>query len=296
MTYRFGRLRWLPLALLLIAADDPSDVVAQRGDIKMTAAEVTALLDIADPATKAQLQSNPATLAEFVRDRLLRRSLLVEAKTVNWDQNPQVIARVEDAREAVIVQTYVSSKTQANMTPPTEAEINAAYEGNKARFAVPKQYNLAQIAILVPAGSTKEQEEQIKKKVQDLRQQALKPKADFADIARKNSQDKASVERGGDLGWVREDLLIPPIRTAVASMTDNAISEPIRSQDSWHLVKLIGTKPPGILPLDQVRPALEQAVRQARAQQVARADIDEQLRREPIQLNEIELGKRFLQR
>ncbi len=296
MTHRFGRLAWLPLALLLIAADAPSDIVAQRGDIKMTAAEVTALLDIADPATKAQIQSNPAALAEFVRDRLLRRSLLVEAKAANWDQNPQVIARVEDGREAVIVQTYVSSKTQPNMTPPTEAEINAAYEGNKARFAVPKQYNLAQIAILVPAGSTKEQDEQIRKKVQDLRQQALKPKADFADIARKNSQDKGSVERGGDLGWVREDQLIPPIRSAVASMADNAISEPIRGQDSWHLVKLIGTRPPGVLPLDQVKPALEQAVRQARAQQVARAYIDEQLRREPIQLNEIELGKRFLQR
>jgi len=296
MTYRFGRLAWLPLALLLAAADSPSDIVAQRGDVKLTAADVSAFLDLIDPATKAQIQTNPAALAEFVRDRLLRRSLLAEAKTVDWDQKPQVVARATDAWEAVVVQSYVASKTQPNMTPPTEAEITAAYEGNKARFAVPKQYQVAQIALLVPAGATKEQDEQVKKKALELRQQAVRPRADFADLARKNSQDKASVDRGGDLGWVREDQLIPPIRTALATMQDNAVSEPIRGQDSWHIVKLMGTRPPGVLPLEQVRAALDQAVRQARAQQVARAYIDEQLRREPIQLNEIELAKRFLQR
>jgi parvulin-like peptidyl-prolyl isomerase len=294
MTSRFRILAMLPLALLLMAADAPSDVVAQRGDVRLTAADIAAMLETADPAAKAQAQSSPAALAEFVRDRLLRRTLMDQAKAAKWDENPQVVARANDAREAVIVQTYVAARTQPGLPAPTDAEIAAAYEANKARFAVPKQYNVAQIAILVPQGATREQDEQAKKKAQDIRQQPLKPKADFADIARRNSQDKGSAERGGDLGWVREDQLVPAIRAALTGLQDNAVSEPIRSGESWHIVKLISTRPPGILPVEQVKPALEQAVRQARAQQAARAYIDDLLRQEPIQLNEIELSKRFL--
>ncbi|MGE0222095.1 MAG: peptidylprolyl isomerase [Acetobacteraceae bacterium] len=295
MTCRFHRLALLPLLFITMAANEPAEVVARRGTIQLTTADIAAMLDNADPAVKAQALSSPSALADFVRERLLRRTLLTDAKAAKWDETPQVVARAEEARDAVIVQTFVAAQTQTNLPPPTEAEIKAAYEANKARFAVPKQYHVAQIAVLVPPGGSKQQDEQAKKQALELRQQVMKPKADFAEIARRNSQDKASAERGGDLGWVREDQLVPPIRSTVAAMQDNAVSEPIRSGESWHIVKLLGTRPPGTLPLEQVKPMLEQAVRQARAQQAARAYVDNLLRQEPIQLNEIELSQRFLQ-
>jgi peptidylprolyl isomerase len=172
---------------------------------------------------------------------------------------------------------------------PTEAEIAAAYQANKARFAVPKQYHVAQIAILVPPGSPKDVDEAARHKAHALRQEALKPKADFAALAKKESQDHNSAEHGGDMGWVREDALVQPVREAVASLPENAITEPVRSNEAWHLVKLLGTKPAGVLPLDQVRENLIQALRQNRTQQLARAYVEDMVRKEPIQLNEIDL-------
>lgn len=279
----------------LAAADNPDAIVAQRGDARLTAAEVERMLTALDPATRDRMRANPAALAEMVRDRVLRDVLLAEAQGVKWDTRPEIAARAEDARIQVIVQSFVASQTLPNLPEPTEQEITQAYEASKARLTVPKQYNLAQIAILIPANASKEVEEEARKKILDLRAQAMKPKADFAEIARKSSQDRQTADKGGDLGWAREDVLLPAIRTAVQTMKDGTISEPIRGPEAWHLIRLSGTRPAGILPLEQARDGIVQALKQARAQAAARAFIQALLQKEPIRLNEIELSRQFPQ-
>jgi peptidylprolyl isomerase len=289
---RLFRLILLPVSLLLAAAA-PDAIVAQRGDARMTAAEVEQMLDVLDPATRQRIRASPTALAEMVRDRVLRDAVLAEARAAKWDVRPEIAARAEDARVQVIVQSFIASQTLPTLAEPTEQEITAAYEASRARLTVPKQYNLAQIAILVPPDASREAEEALRKKILDIRAQALKPRADFAEIARKLSQDRQTAEKGGDLGWVREDVLIPAIRAAVGSMKDNTISEPIRSGESWHIVRLSGTRPPGVMPLDQARGGIVQALKQARAQAAARAFLQAMMQKEPIRLNEIELSRQF---
>ncbi len=292
---RFLRFALLPITLLLTAANAPDAVIAQRGDVKITAGEIEKLLDLMDPASRERLRTNPAALTEAIRERLLRDSLLAEAQAAKWDTRADVAAKADDARIQVIVQSFVANQTQAALGEPTEQEIVNSYEASKSRLTVPRQYNIAQIALLVPANASKETEEEVRRKITEIRAQALKPKADFAELARRLSQDKPTASRGGDLGWVREDVLIPAIRAAVMTMKDNSISEPIRGPDSWHIVRLSGTRPPGVMPLDQAREGLVQAIRQARAQAAARAYLAAMLQKEPIRLNEIELSRQFPQ-
>lgn len=289
---RFPRLLLLPIALLLAAADNPDAIVAQRGDVRVTAGDVERVLATLDPATRARIRSVPSELATLVRDRVLRDTLLTDAQIARWDTRPDVAARAEDARIQVIVQSFVASRIPP-VPEPTEAEIQQAYEASKARLTVPKQYNLAQIAVLVPPGSSKEVEEEARKKILALRTEALKPKADFAEIARKGSQDRATAEKGGELGWAREDVLLPAIRAAVPGMKDSTISEPIRGPEAWHIVRLAGTRPAGVLPLEQARDGLIQALKQARAQAATRAYIQAMIQQDPIKVNEIELLKQF---
>lgn len=270
-----------------------SEIIAQRGNDKLTAGDIRILIDRADPATKTQLQSNPAILAAFVRDRLLRMSLLAEAKDKGWDQTQDVIQRIVEARDTIVVQAYMASLTQPEPAFPSDAEVAAAYEANKARFLVPKQVHLQQIALLVPPGSSKEVDEETRKKLVDLRQQMVKTKADFGELARKSSQDRVSADRGGDMGWLRDDQLVPAVRDAVAGLVQDGVSEPIRSAESWHLVKLTGTRPGGIAGLPEVRDQLVQALRQSKSQQLVKVRLDEMTQREPIQLNEIDLQSRL---
>ena len=285
--------RWALLLIggvLLGAADaPPSEIIARRGDIQMTATDLREALRYFEPAARDQLLGNSAALVEFVRERLIRQALLNEARAANFDQKPEVQARLTDARDTVIVQAWLGSRVQLDPAFPSEAEIATAYEGNKARFAVPKQFHVAQIAILVPATASKEADDAARRKALELKLQVTRPKADFAEVARKSSQDKNSSDKGGDLGWVREDQIVPAVRDVVRGMADNGVSDPVRSAEAWHVVKLLGTKPPSFLPVEQVTDTLVGALRQGRAQQATRAYLNEMLKKDPPQINEVGL-------
>ncbi len=268
-----------------------AEPVAQRGNMKLTAGDVRELLLRADPAVRAQLIANPAVLSDFVRDRLLRQALLEQAKASGFDQKPEIVQRANDARDAVVVSAYVAALTEPDPAYPSQAEVAAVYEGNKARFLVPRQYHISQIAVRLPVGSPPKADEEAKAKILDIRQQLNKPKADFAELARKYSDDRASAEKGGDLGWVREDQLVPAVKDAIVGLQENVITEPVRTPEGWHILKLIGTRAAATAPLADVKDGIAQALRQQRAQQNARAFVDDMLRKEPIQLNEIELAR-----
>ncbi|QOY62311.1 peptidylprolyl isomerase [Lysobacter sp. H21R4] len=66
--------------------------------------------------------------------------------------------------------------------------------------------------------------------------------ADFAALAREESQDPSSQARGGDLGWFARDQFGPDFGAEVAKLDDGAISSPFRTQAGWHIVKRVGTR------------------------------------------------------
>ncbi|HVY16514.1 MAG TPA: peptidylprolyl isomerase [Rhodopila sp.] len=298
-----------PLGLLcLVAASEPpatgasssgasasaasGDVVARRGDLTLTVADVRAMLDHADPATRARAEASPSALAAFVHDKLVDRSLLAEAEAKGWDKKPDIVERIKEAKDAVILQTYAASLVPPDPNFPPDSAVTQTYEVNKARFMVPRQYHLTQIVILVPPDAKPDVAEAARRKAADLRAQALRPKADFAALAKKNSQDVATAEKGGDAGWVREDTLLPQVRAAVANLNENGTTEVLRLPDGFHVVRVLGIKPAAPAPLDDVRPQIIQALRQARVQQGIRTYIDGMLKAEPIQLNEIDLAQK----
>ena len=276
----------LLFAATALAGAHAQEAVAQRGALRLTAADVRALIAKADPAVRAQLQASPAALTDFVRDRLLRLSLLAEAKAKGWDQTPDVAARIAEARDQIIATTYIASLGVPDPAYPSDAELAAAYDANKASLMRPRQYQIAQIVVLAPAGQP---DDAARKRIVELHQQAVRPRADFADLARRNSQDRASAERGGEIAWTREDLLVPAIRDAVAGLAEGGISEPVRTADAWHILKLLGARSASPAPLAEVHDQLVQALRQQRTQQLARAALDDSLRKDPIKINEIAL-------
>jgi parvulin-like peptidyl-prolyl isomerase len=284
----------LPLAvLLLIAAGDPPDagIVAQRGDLRLTGGELKDTLSLLDPAVRAQVTATPQALANFTRERLLNLSVLAEARDKKWDTQPDVVRRMNEARDAVVLQTYLASVVPPDPDYPSDADVSAAYEANKARMTLPRQFHLAQIVLSVKPDAAPREDEAVHKKAVELRAQAVRPKADFAALARQNSQDQRSAERGGDVGWLREPDMMPAVREAVAPMPDNEVSQPIHVPDGWHILKLLETRPAGPVPLADAKPQIVAALRQARMQRTMRAYLDDMLKAQPIQVNEIELTK-----
>ena len=280
-------------ALFVVAADAPPDanVVAQRGEVRLTGPELHDALGLLDPAARAQVTATPQSLANFARERLLNMAVLAEAKDKQWETRPDVVRRIEETRDAVITQTYLASLVPPDPAYPSEADITTAYEANKARLVVPRQYHIAQIVLTVKPGATPQEDEAVHKKALALRAQAVRLNADFAELARNNSQEPRSAEKGGDVGWLREPDMIPAVRDAVSGLIESGISQPVRVPDGWHILKLLAMKPAGTVSLQDARPQIVAALRQARTQRMIRAYLDDMLKTQPIQVNEIELTK-----
>lgn len=282
-------------AALLLGAAGPepaaTDIVAQAGGTTLTLTDVRAMLTHLEPAIRERLLSNSTTMAEFVRARMVQLELLNQARSKHWDQDPDVAYRAEMAREAVIADSYLASLAKPDPNYPSDSEIATAYEANKTKFVIPRQYHLAQVFVAVPQNAPKQQDDEAQKRLRELKQGLARSHGDFADAARHFSQDNASAGNGGDLGWLREDQLVAGIRQVVEGLPEKAVSDPIHLPDGWHLVKVLGTRPASTAPLADMNEQLVRALRQQKAAENSRAYLAQMQKQDPIALNEITLAR-----
>lgn len=269
------------------------DIVAQRGDVQLHLATLRAALSHIDQIERDKIVANPQLLQNFVKNLMIRQILLGEAHTAKFEQDATAAAAIKDATDIALAQQWLLAQAKVDPAYPNAAELQAAYEANKANLFFPPAYHVQQIAILVPANATKEQEADALKKIKEIRAQLMKPKADFADIAMKQSQDPISAPKGGDLGWLPESQIIPQIRDALKALAVNTISEPIRGKDAWHLIRLVESKPQTTATLEQVKVELTNAMRQAKAKQLSETYLEGLLKAQPVNLNDIGLADRL---
>ena len=286
--------------LLLIAgaahaADTPDPVVAQRGAVTLTAKDVQQILAAADPEARAQMQRDPRLLMQRVRDRMLQLVLVDQAHTEKLDQRPDVAYRAEVARDGAIAESYVASKVSLPPDYPSQKEVEAAYAANKSKLMLARQYHLAQIVVAVPPNSPDATVAEAKKHAADLRRQVVDGHKDFAALARQSSDDKNSAEKGGDLGWMQENILLPDLRHALTGLATNAVTEPVRTPDGWHVLKVLGVKAPAVATLAEAHDTLVRAMRQERTLQLQRQFVMDMMRQEPIRIDQVELWKQTAQ-
>jgi parvulin-like peptidyl-prolyl isomerase len=238
-----------------------------------------------------QLSRDPAALNEFVRSLIVQQIVLKEALSKKWEQQPRITAQLDRLRQQAIAQTYLQSLSIPPENYPSATEVQAAYELLKKNNAlqIPRQYHLAQIYIACPKGADKAVEEKAQARI-DALGKALKG-GDFASIAKSQSDDAASSQRGGDLGWVPDNQIQPEIRNVVTSLSKGNTSDTVRMNDGWHVIKLLDVKEPATASLDEVKAGLVRELRNQRAQDISKAYLAKVLQQNPVTLNEIAISK-----
>jgi parvulin-like peptidyl-prolyl isomerase len=277
-------------------ADDKSagkgdEVVARVGDSDVTAEEVRAVIASLDGRKQAALAHDPATLSQIVRGILANRLVLKEALSKKWDQQPVVVAQLARARENMIVEGYLLSVAAPPDNYPGEAEIKSVYDANVSAFLVPRRFQLAQILVALAKDADKAAEDAARKKLDDLVKKLKQPGADFAATARANSDDAATAERDGEIGSVAEPELRSEIRSQVTGLPKGGVTDPIRLDDGWHIMKLEDTEASHTRPLAEVKEVLVQKMRAERTEANRRAYVTDLLKQTPPVVNEIALAK-----
>ena len=285
------RLPVLLIGLMLSCAAAADELVGKMGDVELRSTELKTILDAQPPDARRQLSTEPAALERLVRSELMRKAVLNEAKQKGWDKRQELQPLIERARDQVIVSSFVGSLAKPADGYPSEEEIKQFYEQNKAQLLAPAQYQLAQIFQPATDATDKAKAEEARKKIADLSTKLGKTGPEFAKLAKENSAHKESAEKGGELGWVSEEQMVPEIRRAVTTMNKGEVSQPIKSAAGWHLIKLLDKKPSATRPLADIRSQLVVAMRNRKAQDMERAYLEALSIKLPPTINQIELGK-----
>jgi len=295
---RLLRLLIAPLCLLLCsvprlhAASSPdSAVIARVGDTEVTAGDIRSAIQNLDAKTQAAAASDPSALSQVVRAILTQRLVLKEALANKWDQDPSVTAALARLRDSAVAQTYLQSVSKPPETYPSDAEVQAAYDANKGQLVVPRQYNLAQIYIRDPKGAGEASDAKAQVKLDEVRKALGKHNADFAAVARASSDEPDSGAKGGELGWLAENRIQPEIRSQLGSLAKGTVTDPIRLDDGWHILKVLDVKDPYTPTLSEIRPQVIQQMRNEKARTNSQQYIAKLLQDNPIQINELGLSK-----
>jgi len=146
----------------------------------------------------------------------------------------------------------------------TAKEIEEYYETESDQYFEPKKVKARHILL---KSENKEKDAEVLKQAEALVAQASKGD-DFEKLAKKNSDDKATADKGGDLGYFKKGDMTKPFEEAAFAMKPGDISKPVKSQFGWHIIKVEDVKEARTKPLDEVKESIEAELRKEKAQQV----------------------------
>ena len=149
----------------------------------------------------------------------------------------------------------------------SDADLRSYYEQNKARFGTPEERRASHILITSPAGAPAAERDKARARATELLAEVRKAPATFAAVARKNSQDPGSAEKGGDLGFVARGAMVKPFEDAMFALKKGDISDVVESEFGFHVIHLDDIKPSVVQPFEQVRATIESDIRGQQATQ-----------------------------
>ena len=208
------------LALVLTAAAPLSaKVLAKVDGVEITDDDVQVALDDLGPSLPQQIEG-PQREA-YVLDYLIDLRLVAKkASAEKMGDGPDVARRLAYYRDKVMMESLLGKAAREGAT---DAALKQVYDEAAAKQKPEEEISARHI--LVPT------EEEAKAALKRVR-----AGEDFAKVADEVSKDPGS--KGGDLGWFTKDRMVPEFGEAAYKLNKGEISEPVKSQFGWHVIKL----------------------------------------------------------
>lgn len=154
---------------------------------------------LATYAAKAAAQQREVRLALFKPADFASQVQVTPAEIESYYKNNT--ARFQKPEEANIQYVVLSADALASDVKITPEQAKAYYEANLAKFSTPAERRASHILITVPTDATAAQQDEAKAKAEAIAKQVKANPSEFAALARKDSQDPGSADKGGDLGY-----------------------------------------------------------------------------------------------
>ncbi|MBJ7379152.1 MAG: peptidylprolyl isomerase [Polynucleobacter sp.] len=185
-------------------------------------------------------------IREQGREMLITRELLnQEAAKRGITEKPEVKDQLDQARIGVIVGAVFEDYVQREGV--TDADLKSAYDSLKTQFSG-KEYKVRHILV--------EKEADAKSIIAKI-----KAGAKFEDMAKANSKDTGSADKGGNLDWISDKALVPEFSKVMVSLKKGQMTDkPVKTQFGWHIIQVEDIRDAQIPPMDQIKDQLKQMI------------------------------------
>ena len=285
----------LTLCLLVFLIFNPISVLADEGtSTTETDPEVTETA-LPPETILASFDGQTITLGEFnqlweqvpedyklqldksmVLDQMISEKLLIqEAKNMGLEEDEkvieQIIEQIRKITEQILVQTLIEREILDKVRVNDE-EVLEYYEQNKDSFTEKEQVHLYNILL--------ETEEE----AQDILEQ-LKAGGDFSEIAKEKSTGPSAAQ-GGDLGYLIKGTIVPEIEDVVFALELEVLSEVVKTDFGFHILKITEKKPETVKALEEVKEDIVQTLLPTKQKEAFDNLLEELKSKSEIEINE----------
>ncbi len=189
------------------------------------------------PALTARTLALQTEKREVLEARLTPELYLAQVKLEDgavrkhYESNPKLFEIPEQARAEFVI---LSQDAIATQITPAEAEVRKWYDEHKDRYQVPEERRASHILVKLEG----KDKGKAKAKAEELLKEVQKNPAAFADLAKKNSDDPGSADKGGDLGFFGRGAMVKPFEDAAFKLKEGEVSGVVESDFGFHIIKL----------------------------------------------------------
>lgn len=238
-------------------ADVRSDMIQQRWAFGLQASEFVTDREL-DRLIRLSRQEREVGFTIVSADRFEDQIEIAEAELATYYEANQ--ERYREPERVRVAYLEVGVDLIAEQIELEESELRDYYETRKSGLGGAELRRARHILIPVDNG-----EETARQMAQELRQAAAEE--DFAALAQEHSTDRGSASAGGDLGYMSRDQLPEPFADALFDLGEGEISEPVRSEYGYHVIRLEGVREGAIPQYEAVRDDLAKELRRQTAEQ-----------------------------
>ena len=219
-------------------------VLATVGDVEITDEEVQLFITHLGPQAAMQF-NNPEGIKQVANELINQELLYLEAKKMGLDKEEDFLAELEKVKKNVLKQ-FAINKVMTSIEEVKEDELKEFYEEKKEFYTTPEMVNAKHILV--------EEEDTIAKVVKELEEGKT-----FEDLAKEYSTCPSN-ERGGDLGEFGRGQMVPEFEEAAFKLEVGQVSEPVKTQFGYHLIKLENKIEAGVSEFEEVKEQIKQQI------------------------------------
>jgi len=224
-----------------------SDVLNAMIDRKLIAMKIKELNIVVSEEEVRQ------SIEEVKKQNSISQEALVTALLAQGLTFDQYKAQMKEQLERLrLMSQEVKSKIQV-----TEREVKEYYDANQAQFREENSYRARHIFLKVDKNASNEQIKKVMEKAANVIAEA-RTNPDFAELARKYSDDPNAAKDGGDLGTFKKGDMLPEIESAVITMNPGEVSDLVTTPAGFHIIKLEEKSLDRVKPFESVKGAIEE--------------------------------------